>query len=49
MKNTVSATILTKQWPYAFWGLPALAFALHGWLRKWLKTNGQFWPRIIGH
>jgi hypothetical protein len=26
-----SATIPTKQRPYAFWGLPALAFALHGW------------------
>ena len=28
-----SATIPTKQRPYAFWGLPALAFALHGWQR----------------
>ncbi|TXK97278.1 hypothetical protein BMR08_00460 [Methylococcaceae bacterium CS2] len=28
----------TKQRPYAFWGLPALAFALHGWQRKQLKT-----------
>jgi hypothetical protein len=28
-----SATIPTKQLPYAFWGLPALAFALHGWQR----------------
>nr|WP_221901193.1 IS1 family transposase [Bathymodiolus platifrons methanotrophic gill symbiont] len=29
----------TKQRPYAFWGLPALAFALHGWQRsnqRWL-------------
>jgi hypothetical protein len=23
-----------KQRPYAFWGLPALAFALHGWQRR---------------
>jgi hypothetical protein len=29
-----SATIPTKQRPYAFWGLPALAFALHGWQRE---------------
>jgi hypothetical protein len=28
-----SATIPTKQRTYAFWGLPALAFALHGWQR----------------
>jgi len=28
------APIPTKQRPYAFWGLPALAFALHGWQRK---------------
>ncbi|TXK95158.1 hypothetical protein BMR11_14055, partial [Methylococcaceae bacterium CS5] len=28
-----------KQRPYAFWGLPALAFALHGWQRKWLVFN----------
>ncbi|MEO1887047.1 MAG: hypothetical protein ABGX72_06720, partial [Methyloprofundus sp.] len=27
------APIPTKQRPYAFWGLPALAFALHGWQR----------------
>ncbi|WP_300374289.1 hypothetical protein, partial [Methyloprofundus sp.] len=26
-----SATIPTKQRPYAFWRLPALAFAFHGW------------------
>jgi hypothetical protein len=26
--------------PYAFWGLPALAFALHGWQR----LNG-YWKR----
>ncbi len=28
-----SAPIPTKQRPYAFWGLPALAIALHGWQR----------------
>jgi hypothetical protein len=33
-KPLVSATIPTKQRPYAFWGLPALAFALHGWAAR---------------
>ncbi len=28
-----NAPIPTKQRLYAFWGLPALAFALHGWQR----------------
>ena len=28
-----SASIPTKQRTYAYWGLPALAFALHGWQR----------------
>ncbi|MEE9339655.1 MAG: hypothetical protein V3U87_16395, partial [Methylococcaceae bacterium] len=29
-----NAPIPTKQRLYAFWGLPALAFALHGWQRQ---------------
>ena len=35
-----SAPIPTKQRPYAFWGLPALAFALHGWQRRIYCTYG---------
>ncbi|MEE9354155.1 MAG: hypothetical protein V3U75_01055, partial [Methylococcaceae bacterium] len=36
-----NAPIPTKQRLYAFWGLPALAFALHGWqrLRKERKLS----------
>jgi len=29
-----NAPIPTKQRPYAFWGLPALTFALHSWQRE---------------
>jgi hypothetical protein len=30
----IDLVVPTKQRPYAFWGLPALAFALHGWQRQ---------------
>ncbi len=33
-----SAPIPTKQRTYAFWGLPALAFALHGW-QRWIPLR----------
>ncbi|TXK95117.1 hypothetical protein BMR11_14125, partial [Methylococcaceae bacterium CS5] len=29
----------TKQRSYAFWGLPALAFALHGWQRMFKEET----------
>ena len=41
-----SATIPTKQRPYAFWGLPALAFALHGWQRDRYDKSG---PRYTSY
>ncbi len=36
-----NAPIPTKQRPYAFWGLRALAFALHGWQRLHLAIAGK--------
>jgi hypothetical protein len=44
-----SAPIPTKQRPYAFWGLPALAFALHGWQQATQSLKAKTVKKIISN
>nr|HIL76108.1 hypothetical protein [Rhodospirillales bacterium] len=41
VSSYASAPIPTKQRPYAFWRLPALAFVLHGWQPLCLLGTSQ--------
>ncbi|SCN47489.1 hypothetical protein BAZMOX_25926_1 [methanotrophic endosymbiont of Bathymodiolus azoricus (Menez Gwen)] len=42
-----TAQTQTKQWPYGYRGLPALAFALHGWQAGLSEENIPAYKQLM--